>query len=265
MKNILLAGLLLLTVSVVAGFGQNTTVIVTGNTTTTENTPGGWWFNRDASTATPYGFTNTQASTGYGSLYVPPIGPNANDKFIGENYVRSNIADVNSISFDFLMGSGATNPNQFYVNVYAVFGSSLPTKYYDCRYDFVASAGSTSTWTTLSFTPTTVPTVVATRGSSPFPCPATLSGMDSLSSGSQIRAIAVTLGDTSTNDVGYDGYFDHVVVDRVSGKTTYDFEPYLVASSKDQCKGSGWMNYRRADGSAFKNQGDCVSYTVNGK
>jgi hypothetical protein len=47
--------------------------------------------------------------------------------------------------------------------------------------------------------------------------------------------------------------------------TTYDFEPYLVATNKDQCKNGGWMNYRRADGSTFKNQGDCVSYVNTGR
>lgn len=46
--------------------------------------------------------------------------------------------------------------------------------------------------------------------------------------------------------------------------TTYDFEPYVIASSKDQCKDIGWATVARADGSSFKNQGDCVSYT-NGK
>ncbi len=47
--------------------------------------------------------------------------------------------------------------------------------------------------------------------------------------------------------------------------TTYDFEPYRVATSKDQCKMGGFNFVKRADGSSFKNQGDCVSYTNNGK
>jgi hypothetical protein len=46
---------------------------------------------------------------------------------------------------------------------------------------------------------------------------------------------------------------------------TYDFEPYEVAMSKDACKNGGWKTLRRADGSPFKNQGDCVSYVSNGK
>lgn len=32
--------------------------------------------------------------------------------------------------------------------------------------------------------------------------------------------------------------------------------------TKDDCKGSGWMNLTDANGRAFKNQGDCVSYVA---
>ena len=38
-----------------------------------------------------------------------------------------------------------------------------------------------------------------------------------------------------------------------------------VATNKDQCKNDGWKTRVRSDGSTFKNQGDCVSYTNNGK
>lgn len=44
--------------------------------------------------------------------------------------------------------------------------------------------------------------------------------------------------------------------------TTYDFEPYVVASTKDQCKNGGWQTYTDANGGKFKNQGDCVSYVA---
>lgn len=47
--------------------------------------------------------------------------------------------------------------------------------------------------------------------------------------------------------------------------TTYDFEPYLVATDKDQCKNGGFSVVRRADGSSFKNQGDCIQYANTGK
>jgi hypothetical protein len=35
--------------------------------------------------------------------------------------------------------------------------------------------------------------------------------------------------------------------------------------TKDDCKGGGWKELVRADGSSFKNQGDCVSYVNTGR
>jgi hypothetical protein len=43
---------------------------------------------------------------------------------------------------------------------------------------------------------------------------------------------------------------------------TYDFEPFR---STNECKKGGWQTMRRADGSEFKNQGDCVSYVNTGR
>lgn len=36
-------------------------------------------------------------------------------------------------------------------------------------------------------------------------------------------------------------------------------------TNKDQCKNGGWQTYTRADGSSFKNQGDCIQYVNTGK
>jgi hypothetical protein len=38
-----------------------------------------------------------------------------------------------------------------------------------------------------------------------------------------------------------------------------------TATAKDQCKNGGWSNLTRADGSHFKNQGDCIQYVNTGK
>jgi hypothetical protein len=38
-----------------------------------------------------------------------------------------------------------------------------------------------------------------------------------------------------------------------------------VASDKEKCKKGGWMDLTRADGSTFKNQGDCIQYVNTGK
>lgn len=39
----------------------------------------------------------------------------------------------------------------------------------------------------------------------------------------------------------------------------------LPPVSKDQCKEGGWQLFHRADGTAFKNQGDCIQYVNTGK
>ena len=46
---------------------------------------------------------------------------------------------------------------------------------------------------------------------------------------------------------------------------TYDFEPYEVATDKETCKNGGWKSLRRADGTPFKNQGDCIQFVNTGK
>lgn len=38
-----------------------------------------------------------------------------------------------------------------------------------------------------------------------------------------------------------------------------------VPTDTEQCKNGGWQTSARADGTTFKNQGDCVSYVQNGK
>ena len=245
----------------VAVNAQNTTVIVTGNTTAVENTPG-WMFNRDFGNATPIAFNSGNASIGYGSLYVLPISNVPAHKFIGENFINAPIADVDSISYDFKIGSGGTaaSANQFYMNVYANFGASSDFKFFDCAYNVIPLVGSTANFTTVTFDPTQAYTF-RQSGSSPFPCPAVPADMDIASPGSNFRAFAINVGDTSASDVGLDGYYDKVVVATTGGSTTYDFEPILTPTNKDQCKNGGWMTFNTP---VFKNQGDCIQFVNNG-
>jgi nitrous oxidase accessory protein NosD len=56
-----------------------------------------------------------------------------------------------------------------------------------------------------------------------------------------------------------------------------DYTPWLIApalggacggqeaTTKDQCKNGGWQTFFRANGTSFKNQGDCIQYVNNGK
>lgn len=266
MKKITLpAALLAFGLLVVSGaVSAATTIVVSGNTAAGENQPG-WLFNRDVTTSTPYEFNSNAASIGGGSLYVQPIGATPANKFIGENFLQAAVADVNSISYDFRIGPNSTDTQEehFYMNVYANFGVSDDNKFYDCRYNIVPTIGSTSGFTTVTFDPTqSYP--VTTRGgasASPFACPAVPADMDNMSAGSNIRAFALNVGDTSGSDTGLDGYLDNVVVNRDSnGVTVYDFEPDAdgdgVADGADNCPAVANPNQENTDGDGQGNACD---------
>lgn len=247
-----------------------TIIVVSGDTAAGENLPG-WLFNRDLSTATPFEFNNTTASIGSGSLYIKPIGANASDKFIAENFINTPISNVNSISYDFKIGSTSldTQEEQFYMNVYANFGTSSDLKFYDCRYNVVPTVGSTAGFTTVTFDPS-LAYPVTQSGSSPYACPAIPADMDLQSAGSNIRVFALNVGDTSASDVGLSGYLDNVVTNLDTGITIYDFESAFVPptntvpTTKYQCMNNGWKTLKDAvaGGKNFKNQGDCVSFVA---
>lgn len=59
----------------------------------------------------------------------------------------------------------------------------------------------------------------------------------------------------------FDGNVDKVTING----TTFDFELRATASFAGQCKNGGWQTLQRQNGTTFKNQGDCISYTNNGK
>jgi hypothetical protein len=97
--------------------------------------------------------------------------------------------------------------------------------------------------------------VTAGGGGAPF---YTLSGLSAACPSAVAVGFGVNIG---SGNPGYNVYADYV---NFNG-TTYNFELYEVATTQEQCKNGGFNNVKRADGSSFKNQGDCVSYTRNGK
>lgn len=232
--------------------------LATGTIRVDEDGDAGWLFNRDTSTSTPYTFSLDEASTGGGSLYVEPIENLADDgvtsdrfdKFVAEQFLGTSTSAVASIGYDFLIaGSGdASDAGQFYLNVYTNLPDSPQEGYYDCRFDYTPSTGSTSAWTTVTFAATDTPAFVAERAAGVGACPATLAQMPE---GSWLRMFSVNVGDTSLSDTGLAGYLDAVVVTTTSGTTTFDFE--VPVPVKDACKDGGWASY------GFANQGECVS------
>lgn len=236
-----------LTAGLALGLGlTGTAAAATSTVRVDENGDGGWAFNRDASTSTPYQFTTARESIGTGSLEVLPIGATPADKFIAELPLDVATSDLSSVSYDFLVGGAGTpaDANEFYLNVYTNLPGS--TTFYDCRFDFVPTTGSTATWTTVTATSTSTPTNVRERV--PGTCTAT---WDAMPAGSTVSFIALNVGDTSAGDTGLGGFYDNVVVATSTGTTTYDFE--AKPASKDECKKGGWAEF------GYANQGQCVS------
>jgi hypothetical protein len=97
--------------------------------------------------------------------------------------------------------------------------------------------------------------VTAGFGGAPF---YTLAVLKTTCPSAVVAGFGVNIG---SNNPSYDVYTD---LFNFNG-TTYDFEPYEVATNKDQCKDGGFYSVKRADGSAFKNQGDCIQYVNTGK
>lgn len=108
-------------------------------------------------------------------------------------------------------------------------------------------------WSSRSYTDGTC-TVVAGGGGAPF---YTLADLKAACPNAVVSGFGVNIG---SNNPSYDVEADLV---NFNG-TTYNFEPYVVASNKDECKKDGWMNLTDANGQPFKNQGQCVAYTNRG-
>lgn len=210
-----------------------------------------WLFNRDVRTMSPYEFTTDESSIGYGSLYVSPIQNDANedspaawDKFIAEHFLDIPTADLQSISYDFLIEAlGPQDANEFYLNIYT-FLPDTEEEFYDCRFDYVPQTGSTAVFTTVTVNAEDTPTDSRAKSSE---CGATLAEMPE---GSTLSFFSLSVGDTTLNDTGVAGYYDNVIV-RTDEVKTYDFE--AMPQDKDACKKGGFADY------GFVNQGQCIS------
>jgi hypothetical protein len=217
-----------------------------------------------------YNFNGPADSNGgNGSFQFGPIsGANGAKIELQPPEVNFDIADFDGLSFEYdvlaPVSSGASE-DYVYVSVYVdsaanglgFFGSGITSSgFYDCRYTFVADTNDPG-WNTLSFNAATIPDSLATRHSS---CAATLGGNTG-----NLLFFRLNGGDTSGNDNGMRAAFDLVAITLDGDTTIYDFEPYVAASSKDDCKDGGWMDVTRGDGGPFKNQGDCIQYVNTGK
>lgn len=184
----------------------------------------GWTVGPDPSTPAPdFAFAAGPATTGTGSLQFGPIGAaNPASKMIVQR-VEDIAADTfGGVSFDYYIAPDATNksPEQFYVNLYARKADSTAS-FYDCRYDYVASAGGDG-WHTLSVTRAAPAVGVAARNGTT--CGTSLADLP----GGTVFLVALNAGDTTVSDAGIKGAFDTVAITAAGNTTTYDFEPVPV-------------------------------------
>lgn len=73
--------------------------------------------------------------------------------------------------------------------------------------------------------------------------------------------------DNFSADVGGQDFFNWSG-QRLPGQFAVDAcncPPVIVPQTKDDCKNDGWRGVTRADGTPFKNQGDCIQYVNTGK
>lgn len=74
------------------------------------------------------------------------------------------------------------------------------------------------------------------------------------------------LGNACDNDDDGDGVADGVDnCPNTPAGTTVNASGCPLAVNKDQCKNGGWLTLFRANGTPFKNQGDCIQYVNTGK
>lgn len=63
---------------------------------------------------------------------------------------------------------------------------------------------------------------------------------------------------------GAPSYAQQALIQNWNVNGTVFFAPPTTPTSAAQCKNGGWQNYTDANGTRFKNQGDCVSYVATG-
>jgi hypothetical protein len=92
---------------------------------------------------------------------------------------------------------------------------------------------------------------------------------------SGLNGLAASAANSFANPVGMTGSLTSATLIQFSGagtvqanfqiSSTTNTVPTNVPTNKDQCMNGGWTTLMRADGTGFKNQGDCIQYVNTGK
>lgn len=255
-------------------YAANTTVVVTEDDITrqAENTPptDNWvLYTRAAGNGTFIEGPGTPPA-GVGSLeFVTPTGA---DKVFLFNYdhIGTNLSDINAISYATYRTTGAS-PNQVpSINIQVDYNGDAPGGFTTLVFEPVYNtdqgaiqdgvwqnwdaynSGNAKWWSTQN-----IPGVCA------FTCYVT---WDTIIANNPDAVILDGFGvNQGSGNPGLVAATDVLTLGYNGDSVTYNFEPYRVATDKNDCKNGGWQTLRRADGTEFKNQGACVSYTNTGR
>jgi hypothetical protein len=265
-----LASLLFSTVAL----ANSTTVVVTGADV------GNTWFKNDTRTGGAVNFVIGPATPplGVGSLEmattdaVPGGSSQAKAQLFTYKYIGTKLSDIDTIRYAAYRGGSSTNSLAQTISLnlevdYAGDGSTFTTLVFEPVYnpaqgpmlldswqEWDAFAGGSAVW----WSTRAIPGVCA------FNCFVPWSTIIANNPNAKIKfGFGFNVG---SGWVGvYSGAADKLTFGVSGDSTVYDFEPYRVARTKDDCKNGGWQQVRRADGSPFKNQGDCIQYVNTGK
>ena len=273
-----LLALLLLSVGAVAS--ASSTVVVTGADV------GVSWFNNDTRTGGATNFVAGPAAppNGIGSLQMTTtdtLGGSSQAKAQLFNYQYGSfgvpgdgvaLADIDGLSYWAYRDSASTNPAAQTISLnmevdYVGDGSSYTTLVFEPIYNGYQGPMLTDTWqmwdafdggSAVWWSTGNIPGVCA------FNCFVTWDTILANNPNAEIKyAVGFNVGSGWVGD--FNGYADGLTFSAAGDATTFDFEPYAVPDDTDDCKNGGWENLRRADGTPFKNQGDCIQYVNTGK
>ena len=271
---------------VVLLLGVATMVSASGTVVVTGADVGVSWFNNDtrAGGATNFVAGPTGMPYGIGSLQMPTtdsMGGSSQAKAQLFNYQYGSfgvpgdgvvLADVDGISYWAYRDSASTNSAAQTISLnmevdYVGDGSSYTTLVFEPIYNGYQGAMLTDTWqywdaydggNAIWWSTRAIPGVCA------FNCFVSWNTILANNPNAEVKfAVGFNVGSGWAGD--FNGYADGLTFSAAGDATTFDFEPYEVATDKDACKNGGWENLRRADGSSFKNQGDCIQYVNTGK
>ena len=248
------SSLAVMAATVVPAMAVDTTVVVTPS-----NTQG--WFEADVRPGGEIHFVS-DATSPYpdGALQLTTDATNtAKAQYLHEAEVA--LTDVDELSYHTKQNAGPVHAAASYQLVVDLNGventGGFTTLVYEPYWNGAVLANTWQEWdvdagqfwSSQSFTDGSC-AVVAGAGGPPL---YTLESLQTLCPEADVLAFGVNVGSFNP---GYDVEVDGVNFDG----TLYDFELANIPTSKDDCKKDGYKVLTDADGNAFKNQGQCVSY-----